>query len=650
MSKTVAAPATRSHARTATRSNVLLRVRRVGYVVLGLQLIISLAWSTLLYDRFSVTFDFTMFHQAWVLIAHGDLNPYNSIKNSYFWQDHSEFLVWPMALLYWVWPHSVVLLWLQDISVVGAETIAFIWLCELAARRTQSKDTAWAAGLGLLLLVINPWTWWTLSWDFHSETTAMPFTVLLARDLCNDRRRAWVWVFPLLISGDVAATYITAIGLGALLAGRRWRTRGLILVGLGIGATMLITLVHGNLGSGQGLQAYGYLTGAGRKHGHLGLGTLVKGILLHPTGVTSELWSKRPDIWATVAPSGLLGFGYLWLMPLLVIVVAANNLFVGWLFAAPGFQGLPLYILLPVGTVAVLAWLAQRHRRTALVLAGLVTAEALGWAIVWLPRTPSQWLRVSAPTAATLARVSARIPGSAEVIASQGVMGRFAGRADIQALFGPSALPVRGGEDWFVVTPHAGIETLSTANADALIGELAGPLHATLVTHANGVWAFRYRPPAGVREVIVPHGDLIPAWTEPGATGRAVMSGPVSAWHVSATGKKGYVSDRLEWLRPVGHYRASVTLSASGPVNIEVWNDNGNLLLARRDLPGTTGVRTFSMPVDAPTYFRPYTYSGWGPFRAIFLPPPVGQRLEVRVWSPGGEAVNVYRASLTRVG
>ena len=57
---------------------------------------------------------------------------------------------------------------------------------------------------------------------------------------------------------------------------------------------MLITLVHGNLSSGQELQAYGYLTGASRKHSHLSLGTLVKGILLHPTGVTSELWSKRP--------------------------------------------------------------------------------------------------------------------------------------------------------------------------------------------------------------------------------------------------------------------------------------------------------------------------------------------------------------------
>ena len=35
MSKTVAVSAIRKHTRTATRSNVLHRVRRVGYVVLG---------------------------------------------------------------------------------------------------------------------------------------------------------------------------------------------------------------------------------------------------------------------------------------------------------------------------------------------------------------------------------------------------------------------------------------------------------------------------------------------------------------------------------------------------------------------------------------------------------------------------------------
>ncbi len=41
-------------------------------------------------------------------------------------------------------------------------------------------------------------------------------------------------------------------------------------------------------------------------------------------------------------------------------------------------------------------------------------------------------------------------------------------------------------------------------------------------------------------------------------------------------------------------------------------------------------------------------YSGRGPFRATFVPPP-GQVLEVRVWSPGDIRVSIYRASIVRV-
>ena len=85
----------------------MVRVRRIGYAVLTLQLAVSLAWSSLLYSRFATTFDFSMFQQAWVLIAHGNLDPYNTIKNIYFWQDHTELFMWPIALLYWIWPHGV---------------------------------------------------------------------------------------------------------------------------------------------------------------------------------------------------------------------------------------------------------------------------------------------------------------------------------------------------------------------------------------------------------------------------------------------------------------------------------------------------------------------------------------------------------------
>jgi len=648
MSTALPVPAARSHRKSweVAAAHPMVRVRRIGYAVLTLQLAVSLAWSSLLYSRFATTFDFSMFQQAWVLIAHGNLNPYNTIKDIYFWQDHTELFMWPIALLYWVWPHGVTLLWVQDICVVAAEAVAFTWICELAQRRRPGIDARWLACIGLLLLVANPWIWWSISWDFHSETTAMPFALLLAWDLYHGRRRAWLWVLPLLSNGDVAATYVAAIGLGALLR-RGFRVQGLVLVAAGVIATAIITLIHGNLGSGGGLQAYAYLVNSGKSTAHLGLGALARGIAQHPGNVASELWSKRADIWANTAPSGPPGFGFLWLLPMVLNIVTANNLFAGLLFAAPGFQSLPLYIFLPVGTVAVLAIVGQRRRRIALVLCAFVVVQAVGYAVIWLPRTPGQWLRVPAATAATLAHVQAQIPNSAEVIASQGVMGPFAGRLDIRPLFGPGSIPVQHGQLWIVITPTAGIETLQTSAAMALTAELAGPLHATLVTRANGVWAFRWSPPAGVRELSVPSGNgQVNAWPSPGVAGRAVLTSQEADWHVASTGSRGYVTNGLQWREKPGKFQATVRLSATGPVNVEVWNDNCGTLLARRTVASTT-VENVSMPVNATAGCQLRAYSGWSIFHADFIPPPSGQLLEVRVWSPGDETVNVYRAALT---
>jgi hypothetical protein len=650
MSKVTAdvAPAHTESAALPSLAWPVRRVRRIGYAVLGLELVGFLVWSTIQYQRYALTFDFAMAHQAWFQIAHGNLDPYSSVEGISAWRDHSEFILWPLAPLYWVWPHGVTLLWLQDVCVIGAAAVAFTWLCELAGRHRHGRDAAWLAGAGLVLLVANPWMWWAVSFDFHIEPVAILFAALLARDVANGRRRAWAWVAPLLACGDVAGTYLAGLGLGGVLAGRRSRLTGAIMACLGVGATLVITLVHGNSGSGSGLQAYAYLARPGSSGAALSLGALVTGIVTHPLGVLRALWARRVDILANLAPAGLVGLGDLMVLPLVLVVLLANTLF-GVLIAEPTFQAVPVYVLLPVGTVAVLGRLMRRHRRGATLLACLLAAQALGWVAVWAPRTPGQWLRVSAPAAATLASIEARIPASAEVIASQGVIGRFAARADVHNLGGPGIVPVRG-ETWFVITPLVGVQTQSMASAMALIGELAGPLRATLVTHAHGVWAFHWTPPAGVHSVTV-LGDTtpLPAWAAPlapGAVGRPVMTGPAGTWRVTSTGGRGYVSDELAWLEPPGRYQALVSLSATGPVTVEVWNDTGNVLLARRSVPTTTGVESVSLSVDATTAYQARVYSGWGPFRADFVPPPRGERLEVRVWSPGGEMVNVYSAEL----
>jgi hypothetical protein len=635
----------------AAGSDSLLWVRRIGYVVLSLKLAAFAIWSSVLYRSFSLTPDFAQYQQAWYLIAHGDLNPYDTVGNFAFWQNHAEFIMWPLALLYWVFPSGVSLLWLQDIGVVGAELVAFTWLCEIALRYRAGRDARWLAGAGLVLLVVNPWSWWAVSFDFHAECLAVLFITLAGWDLANGRRRAWVWAAAVLACGDVAGTYVLGLGLGLLIISRASWRRGALLACLGGGALAFITAIHGNEGSGHGLKAYAYLAGPGYNHSlyhSLGVIGLVLGIATHPFAVVAKLWSKRLDVWANLASSGFLGLGYLPLLPLLVVVVVSNSLFPGYLFSEPLFQSLPVYVLMPVATVGVLGWLTARHRRVGLVAATLVAAQAIGWSAVWGPQTPLQWLRVPASTAATLAAVEARIPASAAVFASQGVVGRFGTRYDVRPLNGN--LPLRPGQDWFVFAPWAGIETQTTAGAMAFAAKLADNLHATLVTDANDVWAFRWSPPPGMSRLEVAGGtSQLPAWTAPGAAGTAVLTGPPAGWHVTSTGREGYVVDRLEWQPQPGRYQASVTLSASGPVNVEVWNDTVNRLITRRSVPSTTGIQTIVLPVEARTDYQATVYGGWGPFQAKFPHPRSGERIEVRIWTPGSGTVNVYQAGLVHV-
>lgn len=631
----------------APPSALLRRVRRFGYGILGLQLVGFMVWSAVLYSHFAVTSDFSTYNQVWYLVAHGNLDPFSTIVDIPFWRSDSEFMPWLLSPFYWILG-GIGLPWLQDISIVGAEAVVFGWMCEVAERRLSGREAEWAVCLGLLLLLADPWVWWTVSFDVHEEVFVIVFAVLLMRDVASGRRRAWLWAVLVMAGGAPSTTYVVGIGIGGAIAARRIRSLGTLLAIAALAYSGFIVAIHGDVGFPLALHYGQLVTNGDRVPVGLSIGALLAGIVAHPQNVLEALYRKSSDIVANLAPAGLLGIAAPMLMPLMIVVVLANTLSVGYGFAEPLFQSMPIYIMLPLGTVIVLVWIARRHRRIALVLGGAVAAQALGWAVVWGSRTPGEWLRVPGSAAVTLAAIEARIPASAEVVASQGVAGRFSGRVHIFTLFGNAPIPLHG-KTWFIITPREGIEQMSPSVASTLVGELAGPLHATLVTHANGVWAFVWKPPPSMRSLDIP-GNLspLPAWTSPGVAGRAVLAGPETTWHVTSTGARGYVADQLEWQAPPARYEATVTIQvAGGPVNVEVWNDTGNTLLARRTVLPTGGIQTISMPVDASTPYKATVYSGWGPFRAQFVPPPAGERLEVRVWSPGGTSVNVYSADLT---
>jgi Predicted membrane protein (DUF2079) len=625
----------------------LLRIRWIGYGLLGLQLIGFLIWSAILFGHFAVTWDFATYEQPWYLVAHGNFDPFSTISRIPFWQNDTELMPWVLAPFYWIFRSGLTLAWLQDLSIVVAELVVFSWICDVAKRRDGRRDAVLLTSLGLVLLLANPWTWWTVSFDVHEEVLVIAFVALLVRDLARGSRRIWIWTVPVLLGGAPTTSYLIGIGIGGVIASRKTRAMGAGIVLAGLAYSVFIVVIHGDVGVPLP-QHFGYLTTTtGATPPDLTYSGLLKGLAAHPLSIPETLWSKRADMIANLAPGGLIGLGAPLLLPLLLVVTLTNTLSIGYHFAEPLFQSIPIYMLMPVGTVIVLAWILRRHRRTALALGGILAAQAIGWAAVWGPVTPTQWLRVPGSTAATLASLNARIPASDEVLASQGVVGGFSSRTHIYGLSWQGTFPLYG-QSWFILVPNEGVEQLSPGATKTLIGLLAGPWHARLVTHQNGVWAFVFNPPPRMKSFNVP-GNVapLPAWTSPGVAGKAVLTGPESTWDVTSTGARGYVADQLEWQAPPGRYVADVTLDASGPVNVEVWNNTGNILLARRTITPTYGTQTIALPVNATTPYLGRVYSGWGPFQAQFVPPPAGERIEVRVWSPGDTFVSVYSADLS---
>ena len=658
------------------------RSLRVAWLVLGLQLAAMVAWSTLLYARWQETFDFAMRYQAWWSIAHGDLDPYATVAGYSFFQDHFALVNWAMAPLSRLWGGGLWLAWAQDAIVVAGESGALLLVAD-ATRRSgwPAHVPRWVAvALVTLLLVANPWVYATISFDVHFQTVAgASFAMLCCRELVRGehRRRVAVWAVLTLACGDVAATYLAAVGLSGVLLGRPTRRAGGILFVAGLAWFVLITAIGANHGSYLS-HHFAYLLPHDLRGKRISAVTLFESMASHPLLLVEHVWSKRAALWPYASSAGLLGaFTPLSVLPDLVLVEAgmsqgrtiagvAFNQFGAVLFTAPLSVlalGWASVRLAPVHSaprrevtalgrterVGRVRRLALSPRRAAAALGALLAANAVVWAIVWIPQLPGQWLTVPTGVAATLDRVQREIPPGAEVVASQGVVGRLADRRWVYAVNDTRQIfPLHTANDYFVVVPYAGIEVASVEVQEALVGELAGSLHARLLLHAEGVWLFRLHRRHGTSSVSLPVTTSLPAWTAETVTGRFVTTGPPSTWHVAKVSKQpGYLLFGAEWNRAPGDYVAHLVISCSATVQLQVWDTSAGKLLAEQNIDAAPGRRTVAVRLRVVDRDARHAATGWGPYSFVPVSPPANDEIEVRLWTSGAGAADVYRVALT---
>ncbi len=489
----------------------------VGVAAFGLQLVGLVAWSRHLWDRFDLTSDFATFSQAWSQIGTGHLDPYETTFAYHyphygypFWQSHFELVLWPLALLRAVGLSAFSLLVVQDLALVGFGLVLFrTGLEHLGRHWPEARPGARVAGAGLLVaLLVSPWTYWAASFDFHVQPIAALFAALCARDVWGGRRRAWLWAALVLLCGDVAASYLVGLGLAALVSGRALRRQGIALVLVGVVWVVVVIAV----GSGKGSSLagnYGYLAHVAPAGGVAATVGVLVGILGHPADVVHVLRTRWSEIAKFVTASGTLGLASPWGAGMALAVLVPNALNQSGVFigAAGAFQNLVAVGFLTVGSVAVLTWVLARTRGAVVVavLGSVALAQVVAASAHWTPRARTEFARVDPATAAQLAAVEARLPPDAEVVVSQGVIGRFGARRAVypflDAFADGQTVPVVAPTVAFVFVPTAGLEQATPAQTAAAATLVRTELHARVVAESPQVSAFVWRPTTSVRTV-----------------------------------------------------------------------------------------------------------------------------------------------------
>jgi len=486
------------------------RIRRLGWCLLVLQLVGLLAWSQFTYSRFGLSRDFSFYAQGWWSIAHGHLNPVSADFGVSFLKNAAEVVLWPLALLYFLWPHAVDLLWAQDVAIVAAGYVAWRWALEVLEDRPRVSDAMRAkiaAGV-VVMLLIDPWAYLTAAYDFHTEPLGALFAILLARGLWRGTSlKNWAWAFLTALCGAVPTLYIIGIGIGALVGGRRSRRSGAVLAGMALGYLLVLGALGADGTGGQNFPIwYGYLTG---KSAHVGPLNVLVGLLRHPLAAAQMALSRVSYIVGYLLAGGLVGVASPWAAGLILAVLVPNALNSTPIFILPfaAFQNWALIPVLLVGTVMVIARLADPGRRNSMAraLGAVALAGCIALAGGEFPTLIRDYLPPGSRTAAALRAVEAQSPPTVEVVASEGVVGRFGERDAVYGIQGaPERIGLAGGRSVvFILVPgHGG--HLSSLQVQAQVRFVQGLAGARPLVASAGVHAFRWMPPPNISSVTLP--------------------------------------------------------------------------------------------------------------------------------------------------
>jgi len=475
---------------------------------LATQLAVLLSTAGREYAQFNLSFDFGIFHQAWQQIATGTLDPQITLLGYPYAESHLELIMWPLSVLYWFNRNDgLTLLWITALAIVATEAIALRWVVAAARRRRLAPAVVTSLTFAALLLFLaNPWPYRAAVEDFHLQALGTCFAMAAGYDLWSGRtRRCWVWVVLALGCGDVAGTYIAGIGLGVALVEVERRRAAVALIATGLGWVAIVAALGANRGSA--LSGYAYLAGTTTLEPGIGSAlSVAKGMISHPGRPIAELHRDWPLIHDNLAPTGWLGLLNPWVGGVLVLVLLENALNDAPAFITPGFQNLPIALFGVTGTALAVIGLASRFPRHRWYVGGVALAVTIAaLAFDFTNHDELHPFRIGSAAASQLDAVRSATPSDAEVIATFGVVGRFAGRDSIFAIHRPGmTIPISSRRVIFVLAPRLGNQPVPPPIIASTSRYVAEELGARPIIEGPEVWAYEWRPGPNRRTVTLP--------------------------------------------------------------------------------------------------------------------------------------------------
>ncbi len=282
-----------------------------------------------------------------------DTNCYSATGISRF-AIHFEPILFPVSLLYLVWPGPKTLLVIQTLVVASGAFPAF-WLARLRLRNELA-----AVGIALVYLLYPAQQQATI-FEFHAVTFTAAL-LLFTLYFMYTRRTAWLFVFAILSMAckEEIPLVIAFFGLWSMIFQQRWRSgSGLVLLSIGwMGLTFLMYRLYSPTGHPLLASRYAYL-GSGPVE-------IARNILLHPYSLIYQHileHSHRQYLRVLLAPAGYLPVLAPWVLVLAVPSLAINlfssdpNQYLGiFQYSA---EIVPVLIFSTIEAIVVIMWVLQ---------------------------------------------------------------------------------------------------------------------------------------------------------------------------------------------------------------------------------------------------------------------------------------------------